>query len=239
MIDSRKKLLDRVRAILGKTLSNGCTEGEAMAALAKAQELMAAYDIDEAELGQAQESEAAVIHEDSSADPYKIKACLGFAVARFTRCQGWRGGRECACGFAGLESDVAFATWLLDTLAAFVLRELKAYQAQRRASGERSPRIVSTSFVMGCTARIGERLEQLIPPAPVTATGNAMTVSRNALIDEAMKKAGIKLRNTWSRGRRVHGASYDAGQAAGNAARFDMPVSAGGRALRLTGGTRI
>jgi hypothetical protein len=118
-----------------------------------------------------------------------------------------------------------------------VLRELKAYQAQRRASRERSPRIVSTSFVMGCTARIGERLE--LPPARVTATGNAMTVSRNALIDEAMKKAGIKLRNTWSRRRRVHGASYDAGQAAGNAARFDMPVSAGGGALRLTGGTRI
>ena len=67
----------------------------------------------------------------------------------------------------------------------------------------------------------------------VAATGNALTVSRNALIDEAMKKAGIKLRNTWSRGRRVHGASYDAGQAAGNAARFDMPVSAGGGALRL------
>jgi Protein of unknown function (DUF2786) len=237
-IDSRKKMLERVRAILAKTMNNGCTESEAMAPLKKAQELMAAYDISEAELGQAQKSEAAMIHEDSSADPYNIKACLGFAVARFTRCQGWRGGRECAYGFAGLESDVAFATWLLDTLAAFVLRELKAYQAQRRASGERSPRIVSTSFVMGCTARIGERLKQLIPPAPVTATGNAMTVSRNALINEAMKKAGIKLRNTWSRGRRIHGASYGAGKAAGDTVRFDRPVSVAGGALRLTRGVR-
>ena len=139
---------------------------------------------------------------------------------------------------SGLESDVAFATWLLDMLAAFVLRELKAHQAQRRAQGMRCPRIVSSSFVMGCAARIGERLRELTPLAPVAATGNALTVSRNALIDEAMKKAGIKLRNTWSRGRRVHGASYGAGQAAGNAARFDKPVSAGGGALRLTGGTR-
>ena len=237
MIDSRKKMLDRIRAILGKTLSNGCTEGEAMAALAKTQELMAAYDIDEAELGRARRRPA-VVHEYINADSYKIKAGLVSAVARFTRCQGWRGGGY-AYGFAGLESDVAFATWLLDMLAAFVLRELKAHQAQRRAQGMRCPRIVSSSFVMGCAARIGERLRELTPLAPVAATGNALTVSRNALIDEAMKKAGIKLRNTWSRGRRVHGASYDAGQAAGNAASFDMPVSAGGGALRLTGGTRI
>ena len=237
MIDSRKKMLERVRAILAKNIANGCTESEAMAALVKAQELMSAYDISEAELGLTQESESAVVHEDINADPYKIKASLVSAVARFTRCQGWRGGGY-AYGFSGLESDVAFATWLLDMLAAFVLRELKAHQAQRRAQGMRCPRIVSSSFVMGCAARIGERLRELTPLAPVAATGNALTVSRNALIDEAMKKAGIKLRNTWSRGRRVHGASYGAGQAAGNAARFDMPVSAGGGALRLTGGTR-
>ena len=64
MIDSRKKMLERVRAIVAKTIDNGCTESEAMAALAKAQELMAAYDISEAELGQTEETEAAVIHED-------------------------------------------------------------------------------------------------------------------------------------------------------------------------------
>ena len=52
MINSRKKMLERVRAIIAKTIDNGCTESEAVAALAKAQELMAAYDIGEAELRQ-------------------------------------------------------------------------------------------------------------------------------------------------------------------------------------------
>jgi hypothetical protein len=144
-----------------------------MAALAKAQELMSAYDISEAELGLTQESESAVVHEDINADPYKIKAGLVSAVARFTRCQGWRGGGY-AYGFAGLEGDVAFATWLLDMLAAFVLRELKAHHAQGRAQGMRCPRIVSSSFVMGCAARIGERLRELTPLAPVAATGNVI-----------------------------------------------------------------
>jgi hypothetical protein len=232
-IDSRKKMLERVRAILAKTIGAGCTEGEAMAALAKAQELMAAYDISEAELGRSEVTEAAVVHEDKSADPYKVKEWLGYPIACFARCKGWRCGGDGAYGFAGLESDVAFATWLLDTLAAFVLRELKAYQAQRHANGERSPRLVSTSFVMDCAARIGERLEALTPPIPVAATRNAMTVARNALIDEAMKRAGIVLRNVHRRGRRIDRASYGAGQAAGNAARFDKPVSAESGALRL------
>src|SRR6476659_3483857 len=91
MNDARKRMLDRVRAILAKTLDNGCTEGEAMAALAKAQELMAAYDISEAELGHTVETEAAIVHKDDRDDPYKIKTYLASAVAKFTRCRGWRG----------------------------------------------------------------------------------------------------------------------------------------------------
>jgi Protein of unknown function (DUF2786) len=232
MNDSRKKMLERVRAILAKTISNGCTEGEAMAALAKAQELMDAYDISEAELGLTEEIESVLVHENKCADPYKIKAGLAYSIACFTRRRGWRGGSEYAYGFAGLESDVAFATWLLDTLATFALRELKAYQARRKANGLCNPRIVSVSFVRGCAERIGERLRELTPSAPITTTGKAMTVSRNALIAEAMKKAGIVLRNSRSYVR-LDGASYGAGQAAGNAARFDRPVSAGSGALRL------
>jgi hypothetical protein len=43
--DARKKMLKRVRALLAKTMARGCTEGEAMAALEKARELMAAKAI--------------------------------------------------------------------------------------------------------------------------------------------------------------------------------------------------
>lgn len=234
MNDSRKKMLERVRAILAKTLGNGCTESEAMAALAKAQELIAAYDISEAELGQTEETEAAVIHEAATSDPYRIKGHLACCIGHFTRCKTWYYSGQNRQAFCGLESDVAFATWLLDTLAAFILRELKAHQAQRRAQGRSNPRIVSSSFVLGCVSRIGDRLRELTPPAPIIATGNALAVSRKALIDEVMKKAGIELgRASSSRVRRVDGASYGAGQAAGNAARFDRPVSAGGGTPRL------
>jgi hypothetical protein len=231
MNDSRKKMLERVRAILSKTMANGCTEGEAMAALEKARELMAAYDISESDLAATSqpEQEGAAVHKDMRDDPYQIKKSLSLAVGRFTRCRAWHG-RAYSVGFAGLESDVLFATWLLDTLQAFVMRELRAFQASRRAEGNINPRIIGASFVHGCAERISARLIELAPVEPVTAAGtaNALTVSRKALIAQAMKDAGIHLVRGRKQDVRLNGAAYGAGQNAGNGARFDRPVSSGG-----------
>jgi len=44
-MSDRRKLIEKVRALLQKTAENGCTEGEAMAAAAKAAELMAQFDL--------------------------------------------------------------------------------------------------------------------------------------------------------------------------------------------------
>lgn len=52
MVDSRKKMLDRIRAMLN---NEGRTEAEMMAFLAKARELMATYEIDESDLKEAAE----------------------------------------------------------------------------------------------------------------------------------------------------------------------------------------
>jgi len=129
MNDSRKKMLEKVKAILAKTMENGCSEQEAMTALAKARELMATYEIDEKELHQF-EQEKAQIHRTATSDPYEIKYWLAKFVGKFTRCQSWAAKDKVVC-FAGLESDVIFATWLLDTLQRYVMRALRDYQNWR------------------------------------------------------------------------------------------------------------
>jgi len=125
MLDSRKKMLEKVKAILSKTMENGCTEGEAMAALVKARELMATYEIDEKELRDV--AEKAQIHKTAVSDPYEIKQNLCVNVGKFTSCKTFRDREDIIC-FAGKESDIVFATWLLDTLQRFVMRELRNYQ---------------------------------------------------------------------------------------------------------------
>jgi Protein of unknown function (DUF2786) len=231
MNQSRQKMLDKVRAILSKTMNNGCTEDEAMAALAKARELMAAYDIDESELSHPQDHEGAAICKTQKGDLYDIRKHLCMSVARFTRCKAWSGRKQnYAVGFAGLESDVLFATWLLETLQKYVLRAMNQHHAERRAMNLDNPRIIGASFVMGCVARISERLRELTPVEPI---GKGLIVSRNALIKQVMENAGIVLHKDAERGVNVNNDSLNAGKVAGNGARFDRPVGSSGEILRL------
>jgi hypothetical protein len=228
--DSRKKMLERVRAILSKTMENGCTEGEAMAALAKARELMATYEIDENELNVAQEQEKATVHKGAFSDPYEIKNGLCTAVAKFTRCRGWDGSRKkYGISFCGLESDVIFATWLLETLQRFIMRALREFQKQRIVKGIPNSNHTSASFVVGCTNRIAEKLRELTPEEPKVVTGNSLTVSRKALIEAELARNGIILSKRHASRRQIDQKSALAGFTAGNHARFDRPVEAGGQ----------
>jgi hypothetical protein len=215
--ETRKKMLERVKAILAKTMENGCTEGEAMAALAKARELMATYEIDEDELKEF-DREKATIYQSAEQDPYDIKRNLGFAVGKFCRCEAWRNknGQRLFCG---MESDVIFATWLLDTLQRFVMRELRQYQKDliTKKGAYHSNNLTSASFVLGCVGRIVEKLKELTPK-----------YETSAIVKAELAKNGIVLRNTTNRGREVNPLSYVQGQKAGEHARFDRPVETGG-----------
>lgn len=213
MTDSRKKMLERIRAMLN---TEGRTEAEMMAFLVKARELMATYEISENDVAEL-DREAAKIHKSAEQDPYDIKYNLGYAVGRFCRCEAWRekNGQRMFCG---MESDVIFATWLLETLQRFVMRELRAYQKEKIKKGAyHSNNLTSASFVWGCTNRINEKLNELTPK-----------FETNSIVKAEMTKNGVSLvkaRNTKSN---IHEGSALAGMAAGKHARFDRPVEAGG-----------
>lgn len=100
---ARKKMLERIRAMMS---TEGRTEAEMMAFLAKARELMATYDIDESELAEA--GEKAAIYKTALNDPYEIKYQLAVNVGKFTRCKGYRDFDK-VINFAGRESDIIFA----------------------------------------------------------------------------------------------------------------------------------
>lgn len=216
MNDSRKKMLEKVKAILAKTMGNGCTEGEAMAALAKARELMATYDIDEAELDEF-DKEKATTHKTKDSDPYDIKRNLCVNVAKFTSCKAFRD-KEDVTNFAGKPSDIIFATWLLDTLQRFVMRALRAYQKDLivNKGAYHSNNLGSASFVVGCAMRINEKLEELAP------------IDWAKTQELIVKELNMNLVKSRGRGREINQNSAKAGYAEGKHARFDRPVEAGG-----------
>lgn len=208
-------MLDRIRAMLN---TEGRTEAEMMAFLAKARELMATYEIDEKELEQ--EQEKATIFRTDLKDPYEIKFFLAKYVGIFCRCRTWAGKDKVVC-FAGLDSDVIFATWLLDTLQRFVMRALREFQKQRSVKEMTNSNYTSASFVQGCAVRIQEKLKELCPTE----------ITTNAIVEAELTKNGIVLSKRRTSDREVHEGSWNDGQAAGNHARFDRPVESGGRRI--------
>jgi len=213
MTEARKKMIERIKAMLN---SSGRTEAEMMAFLAKASELMATYEITEAELAA---GDKAKIHRTEANDPYDIKKNLSVNVGKFTSCAAYRDRdkNQTIC-FAGKEGDILFALWLLDTLQRFVMRELRNYQKKllNEKGRNHSNNLTSASFVAGCTARVNRKLEELIP---------VNWADTKALI---LKEVGLSLVKSRGPSRSLSEKDAAAGFEAGKHATFSRPVGAGG-----------
>lgn len=235
MTDNRESLLDKIRALLSKTVANGCTEAEAMAALAKARAMMDAHEVSDAELSLTKDEKAILRREPpGSKDPNQIKAMLATAVAKFCECQVWRD-REKKIVFCGLRPDAQFATWLLDTLAAHVRQELVMHLIGSIAEGRDRRRVIK-GFAIGCTSRISERLAALcVQSRPQTDNARALVVVKGQAVAAKMAELNLHLRSRSSSTSAYDRDSLYAGRAAGDRASFGRPVSGSNATLRIGG----
>jgi hypothetical protein len=233
----RNSIIEKIRALLSKTVENGCTEAEMMVALDKAAAMQDAYDIPDEEL-QLTKEEKVMLHADAPdlSDPHKIKWNLTYAIGQFCNVQVYRvRHHETGLRCIGLPSDVQFAMWLLDTLADFVFSELYAHLIGCLApKSER--RVIIRSFTAACCERITERLLELVERSKVarTASGRELIVVKDAAIKAFMKDNNIRLHSC--RGyspTNTNGAAEAAGRAAGDRAAFGRPVSGAAGVLRL------
>ena len=236
MTTQREGLLDKIRALLAKTVGSGCTESEALAALSKARAMMDAHEITEDEL-RLTKAEAAVLRSEpqDSLDPHNIKFHLMGPVARFCNCQVWQKRRRDTkvVEFCGLQSDVRLASWLLDTLAQFVQAEIVRHLMETLPPKSERRRVI-TGFVQGSTERIGARLDALRDQSVAAATSNGreLVLVKNAAVDAKMKACGIKVTGCCLGGQ-TNDAGYQAGLSAGDRASFGRPVSGHNATLRL------
>jgi hypothetical protein len=136
--------------------------------------------------------------------------------------------------FCGLRPDAQFATWLLDTLAAFVQAEIANYLMGSVAEGQ-DRREAIRGFVLGCTSRISQRLDKLRTQSASAATSNAraLVVVKGAAVRAKLDELGIKLRACCSSFGAWNPSSYRAGTTAGDRASFGRPVSGQNATLRL------
>lgn len=230
----RSSLLDKIRALMSKTVENGCTEAEALAALTKARAMMDAHEVTDEDLAMTAKETADVIRGEPK-DPHSIKRFLATPVAGFCDCKVWRHVYDKAIVFCGLPADAQFADWLLGTLAAQVRAELTAFLI----TVDRDPafrRRAINGFVYGACGRIGRRLNDLVAASRVQATSNgrALVLTKASVIKAKMDELNLNLRKSRGARGQFSNDGYAAGQAAGDRASFSRPVSGEGATLRLT-----
>jgi hypothetical protein len=228
---SNEKIVSRVQALLAKAESTTFPE-EAEALVAKAQELMARYAIDEAVAQQRSASARPVLRRITIEAPYvTAKASLLGAVGRANDVQVVynRAGKASLIGF---DADVE----IVEVLFASLL--IQASGAMLRAPREQvGPQVKAFrhAFLLAFAHRIGQRLAEVRTAAAeeVAATSGAALVplfeARRKAVDEMMREEFPHVSTV------KHSISHYGGYGAGRAAADRADI---GNSGRLNGNSR-
>lgn len=201
MSNDREKLAARIRALRAKTVENGCTEAEALAAAEKLAQLLTDHNmtLDEADL----RASPFARHDHTGVGAVGLKLWkVANAIAELTNTRTWTGGRDAPTGvtFLGLSHEVDVAAYMLSiceramqTEAANLMRTVRHLPHIKQAA-----KVVP--FVDGMADRLASRIRDTIPPTP---PGTGLIVLRNALIDQELARCGIKVEFETARGLRM------------------------------------
>ena len=221
-----ERLVQRIQALRAKTVAQGCTEEETLAAAEKAAELL---DRDGLSLGEvefrAQPCAGVGIQTDRRRFA-PIDSCVP-GIAAFFDCRVWlerMGDRALRYVFFGLHGDVAAAEYLYGLVELAFRTETDLFRASplyARMAGAR--RSATHSFQIGLGRGICDKLGQLQAAREASRrslSGRDLVPVKAAMVDEAVAKLGLDLHaRALGRGRRVLSDAFSAGQAAGQ--RFD------------------
>lgn len=243
----RQKIAAKIQALLSKTTGAGATEEEMMAAMTKAYELMSRYNISMTEAELANQSMGAWSFTFRTAEHKALAMDLAYAIGIFTDTLSmhtdWKFAGSLANAepvldklgfltFAGRETDVQFALWLIGSLEAFVMRGVDRFviqAAMKRMMVTADRKKIRKSYLFGAAQRISVRMlyiKQEADKATAATSGRALVVSSNQdRIAAYLKSNGIDLgKMRKSKTRQVYADAFANGQALGNQAQFARPV---------------
>jgi hypothetical protein len=237
----------RIKALTDKTVSNGCTEAEAMSAAELAGRLLERYALcmDEIDV-----RESACVEKDVKAGGQRrkpIDSCVP-AIARFCDCKVWLT-RSVPDGqdnglplpvryvFFGFEADVAVAVYLFEMIGRAIGNELNGFRQANPTLRAMSLRQASFSFQYGMVARIAERLNTMHRDreAAVAAqrhAGMALSVIKHQTVEDAFSANPVRLVSCgYKKKRPAKNQAFRHGWDAGARVNLNRPVESDPRRL--------
>lgn len=224
MTDRRERIAATIRALRAKTVENGCTEAEALAAAEKLAKLLAQHDmtLDEAEMRASPFERHQETHDDLVGQRlWKIAD----GIAHLTGVRYWveRPGEPPTVNFFGFAHEVDVARYLLEICRGAMLREQRRIIQSdvRLAHNPGRRRRAVAPFLDGMADRLRQRLRDMKPPEP---TGTGLVVLRGSLIDAAMP---VQTGDRNARPSRDRDPEYSDGVRAGDRVALNRGVTAG------------
>ncbi len=220
------KLMQRIRALREKTVEQGCTEQEALAAAEKVAELLDRYGLSVSELDLRKQSCEGIGVETGRKRRGPIDDCMG-TIAAFFDCRVWaETGIDGTIRyiFFGLPGDVQAAVYLHDLIALAFANETATFQrGDFYGSLDTGPRRSATnSFHVGLAQGIIRKLDALgraRDAARAGSNGRALVPVKQSILDDEMERLGLSLRQVSAPRRKVISKAFTAGQKAGE--KFD------------------
>ena len=227
----------RIKALADKTVSNGCTEAEAMAAADMVGRLLERYALSMAEIDVRDERCVQVEVPIGGKQRRPIDGCVT-SIARFCDCKVWvsRDSLTPSYVFFGFEADTALASYLFKVIDRAMRTELTTFrEAHPRLAGV-SLRSASKSFQQGMAARLGERLNEMhrerdASVAAQRSTGTALILVKHQVVEEAFRQSEVRLASAGRLNHVRRNGAFRQGLVAGSRVNLNRPVGATARSL--------
>jgi Protein of unknown function (DUF2786) len=222
----RDKISARIRALRAKTVENGCTEAEAIAAAEKVAKLLADYDltVDEAEMRQTPFSRHDEKHYDAVGERLGRVAAAISELTGATWFRSQNGVHPIEITFFGFAHEVDVARYLLEICARAMRRACSDLDRANALLRPARRRMIVVPFLDGMADRLHVRIKALIPPKP---TGKGLVVLRDQLVKAALADAGIEITDIKGRSSRRDDAAYREGQRAGDGVALNRGLGGG------------
>jgi len=217
------RLIGRIQGLRAKTVEQGCTEQEALAAAAKVAELLDRYGLSLSELDLQRQACEGVPVETERRRVGPVDDCVP-AIAAFFDCRAW--GEKSPLGtlryvFFGLPADVAAARYLYELVEQAFETETAQFRAGETytAAHTRVRRTATNSFQIGLARGITSKLRTLREAREAmlrSASGRDLVVAKAGIVESELAKLGLHLRaRKRSAGRRVLRDAFEQGHEAG------------------------
>jgi len=229
---NRSAAVNRIRALLSKTVENGCTEEEAMAAAEKAGQLMDKYGIEQSETEIKAEKCESGIHGAHRARPHPSQWCAK-AIADYCACIVYHKTGTGQIIFFGLPADVEVATYLMRVIEGAGDRGYAAFKATNWVNNRRT----RNDFMLAYTARVSARIREMLrarhTETLVTTSGTALMVVKNAVVAEQWGDRKLRKASNTRVATSGSQSAREAGMAAGNKVHLGTAVGTSATKLRL------